>query len=356
MTRAARTAVILFLGVIAAAMPTAVWSEAPAINHDGVGCIVVDKFPRLEARFLPAENVSRGRLRFRPSGGAHWYSVPMKQEAEAFVGVLPKPTPKLKSLDYYVEVTATDFATGRTREYTPEVVSGLGACQADKITAGSLGSASIVLEVPPGAPAVPPGFSSLGIVSAAAAAAGAAAAGVATTSAGAAGGLSTAAVVGGAVGAVAVAAAVVGAGGEDTPASPPSPPPPACQPGPLTAALVSPSTSLQCGQPFRTGIAVTNQTCADVTTQSIQLSYNSLGPCTVGVTLFTLPATKTVPAGQTALLEYVSNPYCCFPGPCVTAFQCSYESTFTVQTSGGAVAVGTAPIRVSYDPSCAVCP
>jgi hypothetical protein len=113
MTRIRRAAVNSFLGVVGAAVPASA-KEAEAINHDAVGCIVVDKFPRLEARFDPAENVSRGRLRFRPTGGAHWYSVPMKQEAEAFVGVLPKPTPKLKSLDYYVEVTATDFATGRT--------------------------------------------------------------------------------------------------------------------------------------------------------------------------------------------------------------------------------------------------
>jgi hypothetical protein len=168
--------VVSFLGMVAAAIPTAAWAEAPAINHDAVGCIVADKFPRLEARFDPTENVSRGRLRFRPTGGAHWYSVPMNKEAEAFVGILPKPTPKLKSLDYYVEVTATDFATGRTREYTPAVVSGLGACQADKITAGSLGSASVTLEVPAGAPAIPPGFSGVGIASGTAAVAVAAAA------------------------------------------------------------------------------------------------------------------------------------------------------------------------------------
>jgi hypothetical protein len=125
MTRIRRAAVLSFVGVVGAGMPSSARAEAPAIIHDAVGCIVVDRFPRLEAQFDPAENVSRGRLRFRPSGGAHWYSVPMTKEADAFVGVLPQPTPKLKSLDYYVEVTATDFATGRTSEYSPEVVAGL---------------------------------------------------------------------------------------------------------------------------------------------------------------------------------------------------------------------------------------
>jgi hypothetical protein len=215
MTRIRRVVIVSLLSVIGAILPITARAEAPAINHEGVGCIVVDKYPRFEARFDPAENVSRGRVRFRPTGGAHWYSVPMKQEEEAFVGVLPKPTKKLKSLDYYVEVTATDFTTGRTQEYVPEVVAGIGACQGDKITAGSLGSASIILEVPPGAPAVPAGFSSVGVISATAAAATAATAAAAGVAAGAGGGLSTTALVVGGVVIAGGAAAAVTAGARE---------------------------------------------------------------------------------------------------------------------------------------------
>jgi hypothetical protein len=222
MSRVRRAAVIAFLGTAGATVPAAAWAAAPTIDHDAVACIVVDRFPRLEARFDPAEQVSRGRLRFRPAGGTHWYSVAMKKESVAFVGVLPKPTPKLKSLDYYIEVTATDFATGRTREYAPEVVSGLGACQGDKVTAGSLGSASVVLEVPAGAPPVPAGFSSAGIVAMAAPAAATAAA----TRAG--GGISAGVLIGvAAAGAAVAAVAATSAGGSNGPtasAAAPAPP------------------------------------------------------------------------------------------------------------------------------------
>ena len=165
-------------------------------------------------------------VRFRPTGGAQWYSVPMNKETEAFVGILPKPTPKLKSLDYYVEVTARDFATGRTQEYTPEVVSGLGACQGGKITASTVGSATVVLEVPPGAPAVPAGFSSDGVVSATSAGGEAVAGAAVGAAARTGGGISTTAlVVGGVVVAGGAAAAIAASGGgNDTPPAPPAPP------------------------------------------------------------------------------------------------------------------------------------
>lgn len=178
-------------------------AQGVAIEHQAVGCVVADKFPSFAARLDPAEKVARARLHFKPEGGLHWYSVAMKPEREAFAGVLPKPKKKLKSLRYYIEVTDKEAATSRTEEYAPSVASGPAACK-DKVVARTLVSASVRLEVPAGAPRVPPGFGSAGIT---AVGAGVATAGAAAAGAGAAagGGLSTGVIVAGVVGGVVVA-------------------------------------------------------------------------------------------------------------------------------------------------------
>jgi len=356
-----------------------------------VGCIVVDKFPRLEARFDPAENVSRGRLRFRPSGGAHWYSVPMKQEADAFVGVLPKPTKKLKSLDYYVEVTATDFATGRTEEYMPQVVSGLGACQ-DKIAAGTLGSASIILEVPPGAPAVPAGFSSTGIVGVtagagaavgASGAAGGAVAGAAVAGA-AAGGGHGAIIVLGIVGAGAAAAGAVAA----TRSEPERPPDPATldndgdgftpQQGDCDdrdPALTPNTTGFDFVVEFgKTGIDVPatapstpttvtlrNNSCSALTVERLNYTRVKSGPCGTSFNVnFDVAVGLIVPSRRTVTLysEGAGGARCCCssqsgcrPGLCVL------QETFTLFSSAGSQsASNTYGFRDETCPFDAACP
>ena len=172
-----------------------------AIDHKAVGCIVAEKFPRFEAGVNPSGDVGRIRLRFRPEGFEDWYSVTMKPEGAVFAGALPKPKKSLKALDYYIEATDRDFGTSRTQEYRASVVSGPAACEQGKVVAGSLGSASVVIEVPAGAPPVPAGFASTGVATAGTAAAGAAA--------GAAG-------AGAAVGGAAVAGAAAGGIGTTT--------------------------------------------------------------------------------------------------------------------------------------------
>ncbi len=136
---------------------------AIVIEHSGVGCVVAGQFPRFEARFQPASDVSRARLHFRPAGGPHWYSVPMRAEGGEFAGVIPKPKKSLKQLEYYIEATDTAFGTSRTAEYKPEVASGPGACK-DKLVARALSAASVLIEGPAGAPLVPVGFDPAGVI------------------------------------------------------------------------------------------------------------------------------------------------------------------------------------------------
>jgi hypothetical protein len=156
------------------------FAQTLAIDHGAVGCAVAEKFPRLEARFSPAESVAAARVVFQPEQGEHWWSVAMKQEGNAYVGVLPKPKSSLKAFRYYVEVTGKELGTARTPEHTAVVVPSAGGCQG-KVMSGALGSASVLLQGPVGVAAIPGGFASAGVVAgsstAGAAGAGAAAAG-----------------------------------------------------------------------------------------------------------------------------------------------------------------------------------
>src|SRR6185436_18593232 len=87
------------------------------IEHDAVGCVQAEVFPRLLAGITPSDQVTRIRLRFRPAGFDAWYSVAMKREGGGFTGVLPKPKKSLEALDYYIEATDRGFGTTRTQEY-----------------------------------------------------------------------------------------------------------------------------------------------------------------------------------------------------------------------------------------------
>jgi hypothetical protein len=177
-------------------------AQTLGIDHAGVGCVVAESFPRLEARLAPAEAVARAKVFFQTQGGRHWYSVTMKPEGAGYSGVLPRPKKSLKAFRYYIEATDRAMGVSRTPEYNATVVSGPAACQ-DKLMAGALASASVALEAPAGAAAIPAGFSSSGV--GATTAAGGAAAG----SGG--GGLSTGVVVAGVAAAGAAVAGIAGA-------------------------------------------------------------------------------------------------------------------------------------------------
>ena len=196
-----RSCVLGGLVLVAVFSPAAYAAE---IDHKAVGCAVAEQFPRLEARLIPADAVGRARVFFRTEGSPAWYAVAMKREGELFAAALPKPKKSLKQFRYYLEVADTGLATSRTEEYATAVVSGPGGCSKGMM-AGVMSVASILLEVPAGAAAIPVGFSSAGVAAAGSAAT--AAGGSAAASSGG-GGLGTGAIVGG-LGAVAAAGAVV---------------------------------------------------------------------------------------------------------------------------------------------------
>jgi hypothetical protein len=148
-----------------------------AIDHAAVSCVVAGKFPRLVVRIDPAADVSRVLAYFRPEGAQGWYFVPMKAEAGVFAGALPKPKKELKAIEYYIEATDRVFGMVRTADYRADVVSGPGECQPGGVVAGTVASASILLQTAAGAASIPAGFANAGVttVGSAAAPAGAAA-------------------------------------------------------------------------------------------------------------------------------------------------------------------------------------
>lgn len=198
-------------------------AQTLTIDHQPAGCVTADRFPRLEARFAPAEAVAAARIVFQGQS-PEWYSVAMKREGPAFVGVLPKPKPSLKEFRYYIEVTGTALDTSRTPDQTTAVIEGSSACRGG-LTAGSVASASVLIQGPAGVVALPAGFAPAGVVAGTASGTSAGAAGA---SASGGGGLSGAAVAGIAAGGAAVAGVAVaaGKGGDSTSSSSSSPPSP----------------------------------------------------------------------------------------------------------------------------------
>src|SRR5262245_6851380 len=149
------------------------------IDHKAVGCIVVGKYPKMNACFTPASSLARSRVYFRPEGAPSWYYVEMKSDQPCFSGTLPRPGKKLvgKKVEYYLEAQNKSFEPARTAEFQPIVVRSARECKKDIPVAPFLNSANVAVF-----PAVPAGFVGGGIGTAAVvgiAAAGAAAAGTA---------------------------------------------------------------------------------------------------------------------------------------------------------------------------------
>jgi PKD domain-containing protein len=170
--RGVALSLVVFVCTAAAARP-----EAVAIDHKAVGCIVVGKYPKMNACFTPAAELARSRVYFRPEGVQSWYYVDMKSDQPCFTGTLPRPGKKLvgKKIEYYVEAQNKAFEPARTAEFDPIVVKSAQECKKNVPVAPFLNNATVAVF-----PSVPAGFvggsigtaAVVGIVGAGAAAAG----------------------------------------------------------------------------------------------------------------------------------------------------------------------------------------
>jgi PKD domain-containing protein len=163
---------------LAVLVPAIALPQGLEIDHKAVGCIVVGKYPKMNACFAPASSLARSRVYFRPEGTPSWYYVDMKSDQPCLSGILPKPGKKLvgKHVEYYLEAQNKAFLPSRTAEYAPIVVRSAQECKKDIPVAPFLNNATVAVF-----PSVPAGFvgaggigtaAVVGIVGAGAAAAG----------------------------------------------------------------------------------------------------------------------------------------------------------------------------------------
>ena len=131
------------------------------IDHKAVGCIVAEKYPRLNACFSPADQLARARVYFRQEDGPpNWYYVEMKADAPCHFGILPKPKKQLigKKVLYYVNAFDQKFAENRTVDNEALVVKSEGECRKDVPVAPIAAGAPAAVF-----PAVPAGFAAAGV-------------------------------------------------------------------------------------------------------------------------------------------------------------------------------------------------
>src|SRR5258706_6185029 len=150
--------------ILTARTPTIALSQGLEIDHKAVGCIVVGKYPKMNACFSPAANLARSRVYFRPEGTPSWYYVDMKTDQPCLTGILPRPGKKLvgKHVEYYLEAQNKAFVPSRTEGYAPVVVKSAQECKKNVPVAPFLNNATVAVF-----PSVPAGFVGGGIGTAA---------------------------------------------------------------------------------------------------------------------------------------------------------------------------------------------
>jgi len=150
--------------VLAVLTPAIAHSQGLEIDHKAVGCIVVGKYPKMNACFTPAASLARSRVYFRPEGTPSWYYVDMKSDQPCLSGTLPRPGKKLvgKKVEYYLEAQDKAFTPSRTAEYAPIVVRSAQECKKNVPVAPFLNNATVAVF-----PSVPAGFVGGGIGTAA---------------------------------------------------------------------------------------------------------------------------------------------------------------------------------------------
>ena len=161
------TAFVFALGV--AAVPAASAAAPPAqqaapagqsplvINHDELPCVVTDFAPQVDAQVAPAPQFDKGYVYFKAAGTEDFYYTPMKGAPDNLEGVLPRPLPETKAIDYKVRARDTETLTKETREYVPPVVPG-NACKTKGMAVPKEGAGLTIGLTKEGQNPVPPGF------------------------------------------------------------------------------------------------------------------------------------------------------------------------------------------------------
>jgi hypothetical protein len=152
------TAAVSLLAGAAAAASAA--GPGLRVTHVPEGCVVEAHAVRIEARIEPPDGV-RARVYFRSGNDTRFYSVPMHEEDDLWVGLLPSPAPGTSRLAYYI-AASTGGARGRAPESSAFIADVVTLpCPEGALPASTEGPRE--LGVPAGAPRTPQGFDTSGV-------------------------------------------------------------------------------------------------------------------------------------------------------------------------------------------------
>ena len=135
-------------------------ARAFEVVHEPVTCVPTGRFARMMARGNPAAAVASAEAQFRTHAAADWYRVRLTAANGGWEGLLPQPTASLSRFEYRIVLTGTDASTSETGPFGVDV-----SPEGCPVRDHSVAQGSVVVQVPPGAPLVPPvpaGFSPIG--------------------------------------------------------------------------------------------------------------------------------------------------------------------------------------------------
>ncbi len=127
------------------------------IDHEPLKCVNTDLAPTVDAAVAPAPLFDRGYVYFKADRTEDFYYTTMKGVPQTLTGVLPRPLPETRAIDYYLRATDVDSLARKTRDFVPPVVPG-NACKAKGVAVGEQGAGLTVGLTRVGQAPIPPGF------------------------------------------------------------------------------------------------------------------------------------------------------------------------------------------------------
>ena len=133
------------------------------IDHDPLTCVTTVAAPLVEAKVVPGPDLAASYVYFRAAGTPYFYYVVMAGPIPEVQGILPRPLPETRALDYFVQATDKASLSRKTMEYAPPVVP-TNVCKVKGLGVGKDGAGLTVGMTDANAPVLPPGFNKDDIV------------------------------------------------------------------------------------------------------------------------------------------------------------------------------------------------
>ena len=117
-----RSSVVLAPVMVAVASVPALANDPPLVEHQPAQCSIVSKPIELCASVLDDGDIAKVRTYFRRPGEKEYLVSEMVFEGARFCTTLPGVKPgKLKSLEYYIQATDTEYESKRTSTYQLQI-------------------------------------------------------------------------------------------------------------------------------------------------------------------------------------------------------------------------------------------